>query len=811
MLTTRPRRLRTRLAAFLVMAFLSSIVPVWAAPVFPIETPDDAKSWGLDSLGNFMRSRHDFPSQPLVLNPQFKVPLPANLGGFVKNREKALVLGKALFWDMQAGSDGIQSCASCHFQAGADVRSKNQCATQGNQVFYDREGDIIGFFNAARTGTDAFEEVLGRLWTPNFQLAGEDFPLVITQNAYLPESPDQGDIIAADTGAKNRNDVVGSMGLMTARFAGVTPGSPIDNYTGSLGTMRQTTGRNAPPSVNAVFNLFQFWDGRADTRFNGFNPIGRHDTSAPKYFVNNKGKVQERVLNMQVASLASQSTGPPLSDVEMSFAGRTWPEIGKKLLRAPVGGSPLTPLAYQQVSTSDSVLGTYVNPSGSGLNKSYADLVKAAFKDNLWNVTSQALTFPNAKLMRTNKDELIYIQGPYKITSLPGGSKPLPAGYTQMEANFSLFWGIAVMLYEAELVSEQSRFDKWMEGTGTLTTEELDGLNVYVKQGKCIACHSGPEFTNATVRNTQNGKEQIEPIRKTNGDPAFYDNGFYNVGMTPTVDDIQRGDKDPNGKPWGNSRQFLFQENGIMNIPFSIVGLPVRRLEARNPVDTNGDGVADQQELWKVLTDLETGLVTDEFLVCYDLDMNGVSDLNDDVVIETLDQDGNCKTSTVRNVELNGPYFHGGGAATLQQILDNYDIGGKFRKEILNKVDMLPDIERLHLADAETPNGTDAEEALVAFILALTDNRVRTEAKPFDHPQLFVPVDGEAPILNVSYGDGSPAAWNAWLQTQAGAGGKMMELPATGAAGGAPLAPFLNLDPFAGDTGKGSIVEVSSD
>ena len=32
----------------------------------------------------------------------------------------AIQLGKALFWDMQVGSDGIQACATCHFRAGAE-------------------------------------------------------------------------------------------------------------------------------------------------------------------------------------------------------------------------------------------------------------------------------------------------------------------------------------------------------------------------------------------------------------------------------------------------------------------------------------------------------------------------------------------------------------------------------------------------------------------------------------------------------------------------------------------------------------------
>lgn len=48
-----------------------------------------------------------------------------NIKDFIEKTDKAILLGKALFWDMQAGSDG-QACASCHFIAGADLRVKNQ-------------------------------------------------------------------------------------------------------------------------------------------------------------------------------------------------------------------------------------------------------------------------------------------------------------------------------------------------------------------------------------------------------------------------------------------------------------------------------------------------------------------------------------------------------------------------------------------------------------------------------------------------------------------------------------------------------------
>jgi len=46
--------------------------------------------------------------------------------GIIADKTAAIQLGKALFWDMQAGSDDIQACASCHFNAGADSRANNE-------------------------------------------------------------------------------------------------------------------------------------------------------------------------------------------------------------------------------------------------------------------------------------------------------------------------------------------------------------------------------------------------------------------------------------------------------------------------------------------------------------------------------------------------------------------------------------------------------------------------------------------------------------------------------------------------------------
>ena len=63
------------------------------------------------------------------------VPLPDDLLTVVADLDAARLLGKALFWDMQIGSDGIQACGTCHFAAGTDPRLKNQINPGPGDVF----------------------------------------------------------------------------------------------------------------------------------------------------------------------------------------------------------------------------------------------------------------------------------------------------------------------------------------------------------------------------------------------------------------------------------------------------------------------------------------------------------------------------------------------------------------------------------------------------------------------------------------------------------------------------------------------------
>jgi len=54
------------------------------------------------------------PNQPASVAQGPQADRSKDLGKYVRDRDAAIVLGKALFWDMQAGSDG-QACASCPF------------------------------------------------------------------------------------------------------------------------------------------------------------------------------------------------------------------------------------------------------------------------------------------------------------------------------------------------------------------------------------------------------------------------------------------------------------------------------------------------------------------------------------------------------------------------------------------------------------------------------------------------------------------------------------------------------------------------
>jgi cytochrome c peroxidase len=293
---------------------------------------------------------------------------------------------------------------------------------------------------------------------------------------------------------------------------------------------RRTTERNSPTVINAALNVRNFWDGRANNVFNGFSPFGNRDPDAGIWVTTSAGTAATKArLALKDASAASQAVGPPGSDVEMSCGGRSFPNIARRVLDLPA-------LNRQVVDPTDSVLASF---SGA-LKPKYRELIQAAFQPRLWNATQPVAL---------------------------GG-----VAYSQVEANFPLFFGLAIQLYESTLLSDQAPLDAYLQGnTQALSAQEIRGMNLFNGKAQCIACHGGPELTNAATRLRRTPAERIERMLMGDGQAAIYDNGFYNIGVRPTSEDLGVGAKDPWGHPLSFTRQYrTVLGGGAVPDPFSV-------------------------------------------------------------------------------------------------------------------------------------------------------------------------------------------------------------------------------------------------
>jgi len=169
----------------------------------------------------------------------------------VKNPAALVQLGKALFWDMQVGSDGVQSCASCHFSAGADARRRNQLSpglhdTNYEGVSPDFPGDsVFGNSTVPFTANDPntpkppgpSEPAPSQLdvpgfpqFGPNHTLTADDFPL----NAWFrpteltPRGPGTDLLDEMANVSRDTNDVVSSQGVRHTLFSETKPGNAVD-------------------------------------------------------------------------------------------------------------------------------------------------------------------------------------------------------------------------------------------------------------------------------------------------------------------------------------------------------------------------------------------------------------------------------------------------------------------------------------------------------------------------------------------------------------------------------------------------------
>lgn len=491
------------------------------------------------------------PAGARVMRKQLKR---SDLVEFIADVEAAEVLGKAFFWEMQAGSDFRRltdgryvgtACATCHYSAGADARTRH--ATRIPYVVWDKYPLAPGHPLKSYADETGYEE----------KQLPYDVRYVATHDTRFDDVDRFGFLSL----------IVASAGVEPRRFKGFSkPAFPLepgaaseDSELRSLPTcpqdcypewsmfvdqktgFRQITRRNSPTVINSGFADRQFYDGRAESTFNGFSIFGDRD----KNFVlhrgvplrNDKGEVlvdengsprYGTPVPVQVAltkaSLASQAVGPVISEIEMSYLGRSFPNLAHKLLTTPV-------LAAQEVRSDDSLLGPWSDRIGlqaleNGTGLTYEQLIRVAFRREWWDSGVDEQGQPNTVPLVMMGDE----------------AADRAARGSLLVGNFSLYWGLSIMLYEASLVSNQSPFDGMMLGNPTLVEERWEqererlspiyldravdtgtpapahqtgtavfqhGFRVFLNRG-CVECHSGPLFSEIYERHPDDRKIPID-------------------------------------------------------------------------------------------------------------------------------------------------------------------------------------------------------------------------------------------------------------------------------------------------------------
>jgi hypothetical protein len=493
----------------------------------------------------------------------------------------------------------------------------------------------------------------------------------------------------------------------------------------------------------------------------------------------------------------------------MSASNRNFLDIGRKLLflASTKSTASRTPLAKQKVAATDSVLGKTSLGTAPGLKKSYADMIRAAFQPKWW---------------QSNK--LICVPASGGAEATVALLKPCPAGstgYFQMEYNFSLFWGIAIQLYESTLIANQTPLDQYLAQQKTYVLNGDSLKNFYTIQlpagvdpltVSVVELNPGLDASDQEVFAFDDGSGQISGVGVTSGTidyasgtlsiqfdapppAAFPINISYSQGTTALTQGQLRG-------------LLLFQTKGrcischggpeLSNASVGNVSLqPLERMvmgDFNVRVYDNGfynvgvrpgkedvslgdvDGVAgqplSQAELLRQRVCNDPGF---SFMVpARPGDGITAAPLNcgDDIA-----RTGFFKVPMLRNIALTAPYFHNGGQLTLEQVVEFYNRGGDF-----------PDgFDQIPLIDPNiVPLGLTMQEKtdLVDFLRnGLTDLRTVNQSAPFDHPQLLVP-------------NGHPADANGYPVKNdpahpGQATDQLLTIPATGKSGGKPLPTFL--------------------
>ncbi len=473
------------------------------------------------------------PLRPLA--PLSSVPIPPVFGmeGILADKTAAIQLGKALFWDMQAGSDDTQACASCHFNAGADSRVNNE-------VNPGQAGGDNTFQLGVPLNGSVGPNYHYRAGTPGAGFGGYhdgDFPF-----RKLADENDRFSVVS------DVNDVSGSQGVPAMKMGGVQVGQvgPGGNIVSS-----GNGGSAGPSSVN---------DGSSDGPGRTYGPGSHNPRRTPagvssfSISAGNKSNGGGSRISFINKNTTSVETDTSIPDPVFSYpdpadpnsrintrrtTGRNTPSVVNAVFNfrnfwdgraqnACNGANPFgarDKTSHLVVQEPDGTLGAaLVNMQNSALcsqslgpilssTEMSADgrdlhqvgkklLARKPLAKQMVDPTDSVLgQFSNAPDKGLNTSYIALIKQAFQpewwnstlhvcaaadgsvsstIDSTAGIACPSnTTEYSLMEYNFSLFWGVSIQMYESTLVADQTPLDKFLEQQQSFTLVGDNTKNQY--------------------------------------------------------------------------------------------------------------------------------------------------------------------------------------------------------------------------------------------------------------------------------------------------------------------------------------------
>ncbi len=455
------------------------------------------------------------PLRPLA--PLSSVPIPPVFGmeGILADKTAAIELGKALFWDMQAGSDDTQACASCHFNAGADSRVNNEVnpgQPGGDNTFqlgvplngsvgpnyHYKAGTPGAGFGGYHDGDFPFRKLADE--NDRFSVISDVNDVSGSQGVFATNMGDvqvgkvdgNGNVVASNnggTGSVPAGDGSDGPGRTYGPGVHINHRTPPGASSFSISNGNSATGGGSrigfiPSGVTSVETgtsvpdpVFSYPDpADPNSRINTRRTTGRNTPSVVNAVFNFRNFWDGRAQNAcnganpfgardgashLVVQEPDGTLGAALVNMQNSalcsqslgpiLSSTEMSAAGRDLHQVGKKLLARKPLAKQLVDPTDSVLGQFSNAPDKGLHTTYASLIKQAFQPEWWNSTLHVCAAGDGSVAAT-------------IDSTAGVSCPAnTTEYSLMEYNFSLFWGVSIQMYESTLVADQTPLDKFLE------------------------------------------------------------------------------------------------------------------------------------------------------------------------------------------------------------------------------------------------------------------------------------------------------------------------------------------------------------